>query len=344
MNKSFIVSTSILVLVVVTALIYLLRIDPSQKDLNTAILEPLKFERVVKDVLFEENPSLYTSDIEKLFVPGAIEYSNGKYFISEMPKAKVYVYNEEWALEDSIGLGKGRGPGELNYILDFSISENTIYVADGGGLSVHAFKTNGEFINSKPYKKNPTRLVSTKDSLIILNTSPGKLFSSIDNKSLEMGSEFGVFIDDQELNFMSLFGHLEPRSNGGFIYIPMHQSLIYFFSDSNNIDFITRMPDGEDFPIGEKRNTNESGLITAPDSNSPSFETSEYEDKLYIATYVRNLGVKGTVFLDIYNIDNGEYLESYKMPRSCKDFFVKDDIFTCVERERNIISYRIISK
>lgn len=138
---------------------------------------------------------------------------------------RIYVFDKEWSLVDSVGYGIGKGPGEISYIVDFEVSDRYIWVVDGRSLAIHQFNIEGDYITTKPYKEHPSRIVKTENSLILMSSSPGELFSSLSKNTLNINQSFGTIIKDQDKHFMSLTGHLEPREgNKGFIYIPRYQS------------------------------------------------------------------------------------------------------------------------
>ncbi|HSH52586.1 MAG TPA: hypothetical protein VK982_12750, partial [Bacteroidales bacterium] len=183
------------------------------------------------------------------------------------------------------------------------------------------------------------RMVVDGDQLITLNTSPGKLFSEITKDDLVLRSSFGTFIQDQEKNFMVLFGHLESRKEGGFVYVPQHQSLIYNFDKDYELDFITKRPDGQDFPFNEKDESSSSSSLQAPKSNVTAFATDTFANNLYVGIYS---SITDKDYLDVYDRINGEYIETLNPPFGCVDFEIVENIFTCIERGERVVVYEMV--
>jgi hypothetical protein len=335
MNKTLLLFTS-LVLVVISC-----SQDDLQKDSKVAEFEPIEFERTIKNIRFEEEELFLEEEIE-LLAPMSLKFANNRFYVADNIRGKIYSFNESWVLQDSITNGEGRGPGELLKILDFEVGKQFVWVIDGNQLSVNKFTLDNNFVSSVTLKKVPTRLTLSNSDIVILNTGSGGLFSVVDQGSLNHKNEFGVFVEDQEINFMSLFGHLEERKDEGFIYIPKYQSSIYYYNSKYEIEFIKNRPDGKEFPTKKATRKEGETEMRAPRAEIPAFETSSYGNRLYIGNYLQNFGDKGEDILDVFDYENGEYLESYIMPFGCVDFFVKENDFFCLEKGERISAYKMI--
>lgn len=300
-----------------------------------------KFEREYSNIKFQKVDSTLYRDTEDLLIPVAIEYSNEKYYISDNGRMKVFVFDENWGLIDSIGKGAGRGPGEILGIIDFEVSGDNIWIIDGPNLAIHKFNTDGEYQDSETFEMNPSRIVSNGDQLVTLNSSPGELFSEIEGDALVSESRFGRLIEDQEKNFMALFGHLESRAKGGFSYIPQHQSLIYNYNKEHEIDFISKRPDGQDFPINEDTESNSNSSVQAPKSDVTAFAADTFDGKLYVGVYS---SITDKDYLDVYNRKDGEYIKTIKPPFGCVDFEIIENTFTCIERGERVVVYEMVEK
>ncbi len=81
--------------------------------------------------------------------PGSnVHYSNGEIFIQDNSSDKIYRFDQDGILLNSIG-GKGRGPGEFIDIQNMQISNDTIVIFSLSGRRVDFFHKDGSHISSK---------------------------------------------------------------------------------------------------------------------------------------------------------------------------------------------------
>ena len=86
----------------------------------------------------------------------------GNVYILAFPLGMITIYDSEGRIKNQIG-GKGDGPGELTYPINFWVSEKHIYVFDMKNTTVSQFELQGKFIKRWPAPSRNLILVRVKD-------------------------------------------------------------------------------------------------------------------------------------------------------------------------------------
>ena len=288
-------------------------------------------EREMKSVTFREIYFDENSKVNDLYRPVILQSDESSFYAIDFSDMVIYRFDFEGELINTIGNGKGRGPGEILLAPDFFVDDNDIWVVDSNQLLVQRFKKNGEFIDSRNIKGHPLRIIAqdNKLSLLVFGGREG-LFRSIpkdlDSESI---SKFGVVIEDQAKNIMSLGGTLQSREDKGFIYVPSYASSIYFYDNLDSLSFIANAPDNQSFIPSEDKSTSERMMIMAPDPDIQRKRSLVSGGMLYV--YVTHRISEGSanneeetkeLFLDVFDLENGEYHYSFTPPELLTDFTI----------------------
>ena len=81
-------------------------------------------------------------------------YSDEKFYLSELSRSELFILNKDYSLSDIIG-GRGKGPGEFTYIGHIAVSQDSIFVVNGNGISL--------FINKQIHQNIPENSIFTRN-------------------------------------------------------------------------------------------------------------------------------------------------------------------------------------
>jgi len=322
-------------------------------DKNLSEITPITFERVIKEAAFEKTKEVNLAERDSNYQAGIFKKFGQNYYIADTRANRIYIYNTDLEKEQSIGYGTGRGPGEIERLNDYIVDENNIWALDMGRQAIHRFNPDGDYISTIQVKGNPFRLAGFHGEFVtaVMGTGVDSLFKLISPDGEEKGM-FGNFTEDQAQNMMGTTGEIVADDNY-FIYVPQHASLIYIFNENVELEEVIQTPDGQDFPAIDRSQSGDITIFRAPESPFEALDVYLGDEKLYVMVYEREgtnaEGEKDGIwnnYIDVYDIQKGEYLYSYKTDTRFPDFVLEeskgelctldyDDILTC---------YRVIEK
>jgi len=316
-----------------------------------ADVEPQKFDRLIKPVELIEKNKVDLALRDSVYQIHGLKEKEDKIYLLSTYDHKVHVYDSTYKKINEIGKGRGRGPGELIYLVDFEFSDNGIWLADSDQLALHKFDLSGTFINSLFVKGHPLRITSVKDHVIAMTMGNGtdSLFTSIslsDNRQ----RNFGNIVNNQVNNFLALTGRFEKLRNG-FFYIPKHASLIYRYDENFELIKLIKTPDGQYFPGVESTKLGDGVQYRAPETPAEAYASFvDYDSKrLFVWVYLKKSsdgsgenGLKG--FIDVYSIAKNKYLYSYAPDVVARDFVLnKNKRYLCIINVKDqLICYHVV--
>lgn len=277
-----------------------------------------KYERTVDTLEFDDYSEV---ELDELYQPIQIKYHEGFIYILDFSVMKIYRYNEEWKLVSVIGNGIGEGPGETKTITDFYVNDKSVWVVDSDQFKVSKFNLDGYLLNEKIIDDHPMRIVADDSVVNILKMGGGGLFTEI-NILNNTKKEFGIFLDDQNRNFISLDGNINKVNDSLLIYLPRYFSKIYAFDMNNQkLHYHSFTPDGQFFPSPNKQKFGNSSTISTPKNlRYINREMSLIGERIFVSVYDKGVKAgndfveKPKIFLDIFDAGSGEYLRSYFIP------------------------------
>lgn len=281
----------------------------------------------------------------ELINPMMIKVKGKHFFVSDFGDMKIKVFDFEGKLIDEVGNGQGRGPGELNHIVDFYISGDSVWAVDGSQMKISLYSLSEGYIESFYVKFNAMRIIPRKEHNLYTFLSIGRdsLFQTVD-KTGNIVDSFGSLIENQLRNSMSLDGWL-LKLNLGFIYVPIHASFIYYFDQNNKIERVMSRPDGLGFAQTIERSTGNQRRLMAPTSNIEASSIGSNGSFLYInmkANSDLEEVEKGYSVIDRYDLNSGEYINSFSLPFGSRQVQIKEHrLFTVVKGQLRIYKIEI---
>lgn len=313
------------ILILISALFLSLSCKQQKDEIITLkALKPIaqnKSERIWKSVHLDTLIYLMISP-PMMYEPGKCKVDNkDNIYILDNNLNSVIQFSQTGNFIKKFGYGRGSGPGEILYPVDFSIDKDgKVYIADNGNLSISVFDSNAVF--KRIIKMNHSAsfdkiLVLEKNKYLIKDYDLTSFFKVIDDTGKILYS-FGreLFLSGQEtvLPFdvflcSSGTGILGTFTRAGYIF--------GYSSDLKNI-FYRETMDRIPFPKLNKK-SNADKMIISIDPYSPIVNwdisySGEKENIVFISPGDFSKREKALVF-DAYSAKDGEYLYSFKIDR-----------------------------
>jgi hypothetical protein len=107
------------------------------------------------------------------------DHTSEHLFIQDPANSAVFEYDDEGEVLMTYGR-EGRGPGEVQFLSDFFVTQNHLFIVDSEQLLIHKFsRHDGQFISSLDYQKHMSETLSSSN----LDTPPVPLPTFIDNNN-----------------------------------------------------------------------------------------------------------------------------------------------------------------
>jgi hypothetical protein len=255
----------------------------------------------------------------------------GNLFVIDFGDFRIKQISPDGALVRTYGHGKGQGPGEFSTLNDVAVGEDgTVWVSDYSNGRITVFGGDGEIVRTLRPTPQPYRLVPFGDSSFATMLPPGssQLFGLFDPAGRKR-QEFGRFIEEQAVNSLVLDGWVEPDRSGGFVYAGLHASLLVGYGPQGRQRFATETI--EPWPL-PKLEENSQGVRWVDREAIPgTLSLSVADGKVYLLGYTTS-GLKRMGSIDAYDLKDGSYLFSRRVPEPCSWVVVtRDAVFTVTE-------------
>lgn len=258
-------------------------------------------------------------------------------------------YDVHANLIDSLGLGKGRGPGEFLDLYAMLLDQKGkvwINDRDNGRVTVLDGKDKGkwEIINPKAVSVATIPIDSGRYVLDQLIYGTLQVYSS----NHELIDEFEPFIKDSQPWVIVLQGKYATAKDfsivksfiytNNFIRYSKDGEILYFREpiEPPKMAAITRSPEPNDAGIQENNydflsaEQFTSGINIVNESiHLLISRNKEYEEE-YFDTNVLNIKRE---FVDVYDLKTGDYSYSYKLPEAVSDFSISEKFLATISEE-----------
>src|SRR5690554_5902905 len=261
----------------------------------------------------------------------------------------IKIYDVNANLIDSLGLGKGRGPGEfLDLYSTLLDQEGNVWIndRDNGRVTVLDIKNKGEWkiINPEVIPIATIPIDSGKYVLDQLIYGTLHVYSS----NHELIGEYEPFLKDSKPWIIVLQGKYATAKDfsvvksfiytNNFIRYSKYGEILYFREPiaPPTMASIIRSPESNDVGIQENiydfRSAEQftAGINIVNESIHPLIsKNKEYKDG-YSGSNVLNITRE---FVDVYDLKTGDYLYSYKLPEAVSDFAVSEKFLATISEE-----------
>jgi len=252
-----------------------------------------------------------------LINPIQLKIFNNQLYVVDYSPMTIYRFNLSGDLDRILGNGRGRGPGEIQQIMDFDVAEGKIYVSDLNNFKVAVYTKEGEHIKDILTEERPTRILTIREELYG-NSIPSEYLVTEFDKEGKSVEEFGKFIEDQYENSIVYTGEF-GRSNKNIVFTMYQTSKTVVFDDKKD-PMVLSGPEAFGFP--EMVFDESSGRREKVSKNRDIWQTLAKADneEIVIATTLASDLQKNPddprTILDFYNAENGSYKHSIMLPRT----------------------------
>ncbi len=109
--------------------------------------------------------------------PSDVQIESGYVYISDPGVQQILRFRMDGSFVNSIGNGRGQGPGEFLGLTDFFVLDETIWISDLNSRSVHKFSVGGELLEGLSVEGGPYRLAYHYDTLVVYAMGTSKPFT-----------------------------------------------------------------------------------------------------------------------------------------------------------------------
>jgi len=229
-------------------------------------------------------------------------------------KIKRFTLNGKFV--DTIGNGKGKGPGEFIQYLDFCFSGDSMHVIDGRKQMLIQFNANNNtYLHSFKMKFRPMRITSVGNKLVVLSLGKRKLFKIFDQNGNKV-NQFGKLIEDPLQNSLSLQGNLvSVNSLNEFIFAPRFASYLFYYNLKGDQQKVIQTIDKKSFPTSPHKSSGDVKTISSPRPDLTIESAVKDGNRLYLQYLKRNQEMDTRkAFVDVHNLQTGKYLFSFRLP------------------------------
>ncbi|MGF1669782.1 MAG: 6-bladed beta-propeller [Balneolaceae bacterium] len=256
-------------------------------------------------------------------------------YAEDLNNLVVNIYDTKARLINSLGAGNGRGPGEFLHISDLRIDES------GNVWALDPMNNRATILN--PKNKDNFQIIEfpvVPLRVLPVGTTEYLLEKRFDNyiKRYTLSGDFidqmEVLVDDPPLWSGVLVSNFTMAPDKSIISALIHINYLVKYSVTGTIEYFRKPISSPDFPKIEPYYANDVGRVNSVDYTSWEQTTSGVHivgDEIHVL--IRNNFVwfpheqrvesrRETV--DVYNLENGDYQYSYKLPKQLQSMAVSN--------------------
>lgn len=269
----------------------------------------------------------------------SLDISGSKIYISSINTSQIHVLDvqDEYKLENTISFTKGRGPGEIERLQEFAITENKIIIIDSNQQKKAEYNLDGAFINEVRIEKLSLNRLGLKDenNLVIVSMfSNDYVFHKFDYTTNEITSFQPKIPGASFLTYTGLVKYI-----GDYIYFAgVSEPIIKKYNaKTGELIYSREVIDGYESSVNYI--TSASGDFNMAGYASGALFTTEgldvYGDFIFNSrSHNQESGYK---YIDMYNAENGNYLKSFKTVNypDFRGLKITPDIIYSLETSKN---------
>lgn len=300
-----------------------------KQSVTDRIWKKIKLDTVFSIRSYNGNPIFYPL---KVYVD-----KHGDIYILDVYAPAILKFSAKGNFIRKFGRGKGKGPGEFEQPIDFSISpDGYLYVSDLSTHLISIFDTVGNVVQTMRIDGVPGRIIGILGKkFIVQRFGVDDMFHKYDFSGKLLLS-FGRFFKEQNLVPVDLRTFFDGKS----IYCAfVHGGYLLSYDVNGQLNYLCETIDRFPFPEIKVSQWREKGAIATRatfDPNSPisAFDLSANDSLLYILAGTASKK-EGGVVIDVYNKIDGRYLFSFKFSKLSDTEGIQscvisgDNLYTC---------------
>lgn len=222
------------------------------------------------------------------------------------------------------GDGPGQGPGELGNVTDLSFAPGEVWVADASNGRILVFDENCEVQRTVRSTVQPYHLVAgPDDQFVMLSVVRASHLFSLFSADGEPQHSFGQLLEDQDRKSLTMDGWIESDRRDGFVYAGLHAGVLAGYGLSGKARFLVETIDPKPLPKLVRGNDR---IWIDRDAAINAQSLSVTAEGIHVLTVIPE-GFKKRGAIDTYDLDDGAYLFSRKIPEASNRVLVGDDAF-----------------
>ncbi len=293
------------------------RDDPPASQPAVPLITQSRTERLWKTPDFTELPGSRT--FSGYHLVGPYQYRKQGVYVIDLGDLSVKRIGLDGRLQVVYGRGPGEGPGELQAIQDFYVHpRGDVFIVSGNQRLLSHFTARGEFVARYPLEAcHPHRIVGLDVAHLAIwclhPQQPNPMFLTLTLDAQPTG-RFGTLIDASvPMAFFAYEGWMVDRPEGGFVFVSMRASYLYFFDATERLERIIQTIDRLEYPLDRLQ---ASDRITSRALSQPvhQFLLSFTEKAFFVTVGIQQPQGGRLMALDRYDRTTGQYMYSARLP------------------------------
>ena len=301
-------------------------VQPIQQDANERVWKNFNFEVIGASTEFISSSHMRFDE-------------KGYIYVADNDDKTIKRFDVYGDLSKTYGKGEGRGPGEFLTIIDLHISEkNTLWIVDDRNNRVTIYDTENQ------EKWNILNLDYAFNKILPIGTDyywAEKKFNNqmeIYQNSGQLIGKVDPIVNDPRLWSYVLEGFYALVPNGGVVQSQYHTNKIVGYSKNGEVIFFREPIEFLGLPEIDPHYANDVAKINTVDFSSWLQVTSDpHVNDNFLYVFVKKKDGRtnewGAGFIDVYDLNAGDYQYSFKLPESLEAMAVSDAYIAGISEE-----------
>lgn len=292
-------------------------------------------ERAIYELEYELKQNFYIEDISPLVHFTNIKIKDGFFYLLDNDKT-FKKFDTDFEYISTIGLGRGRGPGEVQLATDFTIlNDNTIVTACPASMKVVSYDLHSgsfeEFI-----VKNATNAILVDETVYYSAFLSDYFLYKYDTESDDYVGIFNLLENHiQSINALNSFSAYSEDYNKwcfAFIYAGFLMCLDVETDEPMVTETMTK-PGYLPFKYAAN------GSMTVVSEYLPSSDISIYKDKVVLLSgHINENDTNISTVFDIFDINSLQYVSSFSIPGNYLRFDIEENLLLAHNREEDYLT------
>ena len=280
-------------------------------------------ERIWRDAEWAEDLVIESTTETPLFGPFVVqEVEAGALLVLDSGDLSIKKFNARGDFVAHYGRGRGQGPGEFTGLSDQGMDQNgRVWAADPINGRITIFEADGELADTLRLPRPPYRLALQNEGdgneFFMMNPPGAELFAHVTREGEELTS-FGVLLENQGSNAITLDGWIQSAPGGGFVFGAQYVGLLIAYDAQGDSRFVAQTVDYASLPK-LVRNGNQTWVDR--DAAIPIVSLSVTSNSIHVLA-IETDGLRRRGAIDTYSLDDGRYLYSRRLPESCRGIHI----------------------
>jgi hypothetical protein len=257
--------------------------------------------------------------------------------VSDFGDMKIKKFDLDARLMEVLGKGEGRGPGEASNIMDMNVDElGRIWMTDSQNNRITIFESSENWEIIEP-ETIPARVLPFTDNRYMLKPRFSSSVPEIRNEDGTLNSPFQSLVKEHQLWTNVLDAFYKKDLDEGIILLNYSTNDFVRYNFEGEIEFFRRPIEPPELPeiLPPRRYSDDQNyFFNEFDQNTIKQRTIDIEvvgDQIHLL--VVNIIPENRRLADVYSVETGDYLYSYKFPENLSAFAITEKHFAGLVRD-----------